>query len=245
MPRAPGGAGRSCAWVAGCRIDGDALTSSNDTDWAAWHRRYDDPHSVISRRLVLVQRALADALDASPDGPIRLLSICAGDGRDVLGVLEHHARAVDVRATLVDLEPALVRRARSAADALGLDQVCCIVGDAGLSKWFEAARPLGLVVACGVFGNVAAADLEATLRALGALVATGGHVVWTRHRRPPDQTPQIRRWLDEAGFEEVAFDTVEGTLASVGCHRRTARAVMEVVPERLFRFVGDGSGAHT
>jgi ubiquinone/menaquinone biosynthesis C-methylase UbiE len=231
--------------MAGCRIADDDPTSSSVTDWVAWHRRYDDPHSVVSRRLVLVQRALIDALDASPDGPVRLLSICAGDGRDVLGVLEHHARAVDVQATLVDLDRELVRRAQSTANALGLHQVRCVVGDAGLASWYEAARPLGLLVACGVFGNVSAADLEASLRAFGAVVATGGRVVWTRHRRPPDQTPQIRRWLDEAGFDEVSFDAVEGSLASVGCHRRAARAVQAAVPERLFRFVGDGSGAHT
>jgi ubiquinone/menaquinone biosynthesis C-methylase UbiE len=231
--------------VRGCRIEDPACTESRAADWTAWHRAYEDPGSVISRRLEIVRRVLAAALAASPPGPIRLLSICAGDGRDVLGVLEHHPRTLDVDATLVDLDPGLIAAARAAAEDRGLGQVRCVIGDAGEASWYEAARPIGVLLVCGVFGNISAHDLHVSLRACGVVVAPGGHLVWTRHRRPPDQTPQIRGWLADLGFDEVSFDVVQGTLASVGSHRRTERATTDVLPERLFQFMGDGSGAHT
>jgi hypothetical protein len=45
-------------------------------------------------------------------------------------------------------------------------------------------------------------------------------VIWTRHRRPPDLTPQIRAWFAAAGFDEIAFDALgTSALTSVGVNR--------------------------
>ena len=228
-----------------CRIDDTADTVPAATDWVAWHRSYDDPDSVISRRLAVVRTMLAAALDAAPPGPISLLSVCAGDGRDVLGVLDGHPRAADVSALLVDLEPGLVATARRTAEALRLADVAAEVGDAGLGRWFERCRPVQVLMACGVFGNVSAEDVRRTVDTAGLVASEGGRVVWTRHRRPPDQTPAIRRWFAEAGFAELSYVEVPGSLSSVGCHLRTGAEVAGSVPDRIFTFVGDGSGAHT
>jgi len=51
-------------------------------DWQRWHTSYDDPRSPLSQRLVEVRRQVRLALDRSVPGAIRLLSLCAGDGRD-------------------------------------------------------------------------------------------------------------------------------------------------------------------
>jgi len=230
--------------VKGCRVNDAASSSRSTTDWLAWHRGYEDPGSVLSRRLEVVRATLSAALDTAADGPIQLLSACAGDGRDVLGVLERHPRARDVRATLVDLDAALVGVAREAALALGLDAVTCEVGDAGCARWYADARPIDVLLACGVFGNISSGDLARTIRAFATVVASGGHVIWTRHRREPDQTTDIRRWFEASGFEEVAFTAVSDSLASVGWHRRASTKAVAELPERLFEFVGDGSGAH-
>ncbi len=55
-------------------------------DCEQWHRRYDDPASDLSWRLRTVQGYVRQALDGYP-GPVRVLSCCSGDGRDLLGVL--------------------------------------------------------------------------------------------------------------------------------------------------------------
>lgn len=74
-------------------------------DWVSWHDGYDDPASRLSSRLALVQRRLSEALTAAPRGPVNLVSLCAGQGRDVLGVLPRHRRRADVRAVLFELDP--------------------------------------------------------------------------------------------------------------------------------------------
>lgn len=63
------------------------------TDWLAWHTGHEDPSSPLSARLRSVQRHLADAIDQAPPGRVSLVSLCAGQGRDVIGVLPRHPAA--------------------------------------------------------------------------------------------------------------------------------------------------------
>ena len=84
------------------------------SEWTAWHEGY-TPGSPLARRLAVVQRFILEALDTAPPGPIQLISICAGDGRDIFGVLPGHPRRADVRARLVELDPDLAQRARDRA----------------------------------------------------------------------------------------------------------------------------------
>jgi hypothetical protein len=203
-------------------------------DWQAWHREYDDPESRLSRRLAVVQGYIRDALDGMPPGSIRAISVCAGEGRDLLGVLAGHPRAGDVTARLVELDPDLA--ARAAAHAPPGTLVVC--GDASTTSAYAGAVPADLVLVCGVFGNVADGHIHATVRALPMLCASGATVIWTRHCRPPDRTVDIRRWLGEAGFEEVAFAGSDALLFGVGSHRLAGPALPFAPDVRLFAFVG-------
>ena len=92
-------------------------------DWVAWHAAYDDPLSSLSTRLRLVRGHLSRILDEAPAGPVRLVSLCAGQGLDVLGVLPEHPRGRDVSAVLVEFDPHNAALARQGADEAGLSQV--------------------------------------------------------------------------------------------------------------------------
>src|ERR1700722_17147929 len=89
-------------------------------DWVEWHRDYDDPGSLLSRRGRLVQGPLRAEFDRVPAGNVRLISLCAGQGRDVIGVLTGHPRRHDVRARLVELDERNAALARQAAQAARL-----------------------------------------------------------------------------------------------------------------------------
>ena len=62
-----------------------------------------------------MQGHLRAELDRAPAGHVRLISLCAGQGRDVIGVLTGHPRRDDVRARLVELDERNVALARRAA----------------------------------------------------------------------------------------------------------------------------------
>ncbi|MGH3262993.1 MAG: SAM-dependent methyltransferase [Trebonia sp.] len=205
-------------------------------DWVEWHRDYDDPGSLLSRRLELVQWHLRAELERAPAGEIRLISLCAGQGRDVIGVLAGHPRRNDVRARLVELDERNVAAARRAARKAGLDGVEVLRADAGRTDACVGAVPARVVVACGIFGNIAVSDIQATVAALPGLCATGALVLWTRHRRPPGLTTAIRSWLGEAGFGEEAFDVSADGFMSVGAHRLTGEPASLVPGRRLFTF---------
>jgi len=203
-------------------------------DWAAWHERYAQPDSLLSRRLPVVQAHIRAFLDGRAE-PARVVSMCAGDGRDLLGVLEDLPGS-RVSARLVELDPGLAARARERAARAGLDGIHVMTGDAGVTDAYAGAVPADLVLACGVLGNVPDEDAERTVRALPQLCAEGATVIWTRHRRSPDLTPQIRTWFAAAGFSELAFDSPGPDSFSVGVHHLEGPPLPLEPGRRLFTF---------
>ncbi len=202
-------------------------------DWIDWHSDYDED-SPLRRRLEIVQTWIRTALTEEKRSPVRVISLCSGEARDLLGALETVARR-DVTGRLVELDPELAVRARRHAADLGLAQLEVVVGDAGTTAAFRGATPADLVLACGVLGNMSDADVERTVRALPMLSAPGSTLIWTRHRRPPDLTQSIRHWLADSGFEEIAYVPVPDSLATVGV-ARYAGGTVPFAEQALFTF---------
>jgi hypothetical protein len=203
-------------------------------DWHEWHAAYDQPDSPLARRLATVQGCIAVALDAARPGPIRVVSMCAGEGRDLLGVLEHHPRRADVQGRLVELDPGLAGTARTAAPP----GITVREADAGSTASYAGAVPADLVLMCGVFGNITDADMVRTIDLASTLCAPGAHVIWTRHRRRPDATPAVRQRFAENGFDELEFHAPKGTAFGVGMHRLAATPGTFAPDVQLFDFVG-------
>jgi hypothetical protein len=197
-------------------------------DWARWHDSYDED-SPLARRLVVVQERIRGLLDRVPEGPIRVVSICAGQGRDLLPVLDLHPRREDVRARLVELDPRNVAAIPSTANV----EVVC--GDAARLSAYEGAVPAEIVIACGVFGNVSPEDIRRTVEHLPMLCAPGGSVIWTRGPSKPDMRSAIRAWFADYGFEEEFF-LVEPDAFGVGVHRFTGESQPLDSAVKLFTF---------
>ncbi|MFF5179070.1 class I SAM-dependent methyltransferase family protein [Micromonospora sp. NPDC000316] len=191
-------------------------------DWLSWHEDYDQPGSSLAARLVEVQGQVRAALDRAPAGAVRVVSACAGQGRDLIPVLASHPRRADVTARLVELDPRNAAIAEDTARAAGLTGVQVVVGDAASTDAYAGMVPAELVLLCGVFGNVSDADVRATVGHCAALCASGGTVIWTRHRREPDLVPAICDWFAAEGFAPVAVSTPAEKVGVV-VHRHVGR----------------------
>lgn len=206
-------------------------------DWADWHTAYDDPASSLAARLERVRAHLRQALDQAPAGPVRLVSLCAGQGHDTIGVLPGHPRRADVSAVLIESDERNVAAARQRAAAAGLPEVEVRQADASRVGQFADALPADVLLLCGIFGNVSARDIQRTIAAAPALCAAGASVIWTRHRRAPDLTPDVRAWFGASGFDEVAFDALEtSVLTGVGVNRLRRAPDAALPAEPLFTF---------
>jgi hypothetical protein len=209
-------------------------------DWVAWHGAYEDPSSSLSARLRRVRFHLSGALDRAPAGPVSLVSLCAGQGRDVIGVLPGHPRRDDVLAVLVEADATHAGLARRAAADAGLAQV-----DVSLVASFADALPAGVLLLCGIFGNVSERDIQRTVEAAPMLCRPGATVIWTRHRRPPDLTPRVRARFAASGFDEIAFDALgTDTLTGVGVNRLRHAPGGALPAGPLFTF-GTGSAGYS
>jgi len=206
-------------------------------DWLAWHEPYADAGSELSRRLCLVQGHIAEWLDDRPGERLTVISVCAGQGRDLIGVLVNRSDADRVRATLLELDPDNVAAARASTHAARLGRVTVEQLDAGDRASYAGTVPADLVLLVGVFGNISDTDVHATVEVLPELCAQGATVIWTRGRRAPDLTPDIRRWLTETGFVERAFHAPDDALFSVGVHQFTGRPRPLQTSGSLFRFL--------
>jgi hypothetical protein len=206
-------------------------------DWSAWHEQYDLADSWLARRLQTVQARIDTALSEAPEGELKVISLCAGEGRDLLPVLARHPRRDDVRARLVELDPRNVAAARERAEAAGLRHVEVVAGDAGLVDQYEGMAPADLVLICGVFGNITDRAIEGTVAACTQLCRTGATVVWTRHRGAPDLVPQICAWFEARDFERRWLSPADVTFG-VGAHRFAGTPSPLRHGARLFEFVG-------
>lgn len=170
-------------------------------DWRTWHDRYDLPGSWLERRRQAVQSQIPAALDRSPSGPPQVISLCAGQGRDLLGVLADHPRRDDVCARLVELDPRNTTFAKDLVRAAALDHVEVVTADASLTDQYRGMVPADLVLVCGVFGNITDTDIDRTIDACSQLCRTGGTAIWTRHRAEPDRGPLICERFETRGFD--------------------------------------------
>ncbi len=214
-------------------------------DWIAWHQEYDEPESTLARRLRVVQAHIRQALELTGGDTateaIRVISLCAGEGRDLLPVLAETDRFAGVRARLVELDPRLAERARQRARQLSLDNVEVVDGDAGRTTAYEGMVPAHLVLACGVFGNITAHDIRRTVEVLRTLTAPEGFVVWTRGRRPEfDGSSEVRSWFSQEGFTERSFTAPSDARFRVGLNQLSAAAAHPYRSGvRMFSFVDD------
>jgi hypothetical protein len=208
-------------------------------DYLKWHDAYDDPNSDLSWRLRQAQTYISQALDHLP-GPLTVLSLCAGDGRDVLHVLADRDDTSRVHTTLIELHPVLAQRAREFAAAAGLTGVTVRNQDAGNTAAYVGSVPADLVIMMGIFGNIRNDDVHRTVETAPQLCRPGATLLWSRSTNGNDRNASVRAWLSKAGFTELdylEFDQDEGERAALGSARYDGPPQPLVPGRQLFTFL--------
>jgi hypothetical protein len=209
-------------------------------DWFEWHGSYEDADSTLAKRLTVIQGWLRQALDELPPGPIRLISVVAGQAKDIEGVLRDHPRAGDVRGRTVELDPRNTAIARKALAAVAGDRIEVVTGNAGQAEAARGATPAEILVVVGLFGNIVDADVERTIRRLPGFAAPGAYVVWSRggaREGVADLNPRVREWFADAGFTELDHTYIDGR-QGLGFHRFDGTPAPFPDGADLFEFLG-------
>lgn len=205
-------------------------------DWKDWHAIYDRP-SGANARLLAVQKAVSECLALLPAGPVKLLSIFAGDGRDIIPVVAGSMRRNEVNCQFIEINKALVRAGRQRAEAHGMsDKMQFECADATSPESYTGSVPVDCVLASGVFGNLLPEDVVRCIKALTGMLKTGGLLVWTRSRcagSGESGIAAIQAALQGQGFVERNRGGCAKFL--VACHQFLNSTTRLEGPE-LFRF---------
>jgi Methyltransferase domain len=208
-------------------------------DYLKWHEAYDDPSSDLSWRLGQAQAYIEDALDRVAE-PVVVLSLCAGDGRDLLQVLAERDDSSRVRATLIELHPDLAQRARAFAADADLTGVTVLTGDAGNTTAYAGSVPADLVIMMGIFGNISDDDVHRTIQTAPQMCRPGAILLWSRSTNGTDHNRSVRGWLADSGFTELnyqEFDQSEGERAALGSARYDGQLQSLIPGRQLFTFL--------
>jgi len=120
---------------------------------------------------------------------------------------------------LIELDPTNAAIARGRIARLDL-ALTVVEADAGTTDTYPGLVPADLVLLSGIMGNISAPDIERLVGVSRQFCAAGATVIWTRGAQDPDLGPDIRRWFDQAGFEELSCEEwIEGTGMRVGVNR--------------------------
>jgi len=210
-------------------------------DWAKWHKNYEASPS-LKARLLIVREQLSRCFDLQPPGVFQVLSICAGDARDLIGLLATHPRKMDVKAYLVEDNAELVENGRKVIVEAGFEeQLQFVVADATISSTYLGLVPVDVVLMAGVFGNLRSEEVARLIRNLSSLCKCGGYVVWTRHRRLHNglnQIALIRRLFSESDFEEILIEDTPDDSFTIGSHRYKGAGQVLRGGIKLFEFTG-------
>jgi hypothetical protein len=99
-------------------------------NWSAWHDQYEDKSSPLIHRLSVVQREIRRALPRQLNRSFSIISICAGQGNDVIPVLGEYGHVQLVRARLVEVDPSSIGKLRDKINAAGLNHLEVMQADA-------------------------------------------------------------------------------------------------------------------
>lgn len=209
-----------------------------ERDWPEWHDAYNDPRTWQFRRLALVQEMVFSTLDLAPPGPLTIVDICAGQGRNLLPVLIAHPRRGDIRALLVEADPSNADIARQSAPP-GAE---VITADAALTDHYIDYVPADLVLISGVFPHITKDDKCRLVTFARALVKRGGAVLWTVHR--PELAADIAGMFTIRRFDPT-FMTEPSMQHAVCLMRHRADPLSLTLGRTMFTFVGlDNLPAH-
>ena len=179
-------------------------------NWSDWYKDYESFPS-LQARLQLVQAQIVATLNECPPGEIKITSLCAGDGRDVIGALQNHPRRNDVSARLLDDDLESINRGREMAEQAGLgEQLRFVHDDATRAKNYLGAVPADLVLLSGFLGHLRHEDVPRLIKSLPMLCKKNGWAIWNRHlliHQGREQVSAIRDFFRQTKFAEVFYET--------------------------------------
>jgi hypothetical protein len=120
------------------RGGGALVKERRRAQFASWS---DDGRRTCGRFRAVDHGSDGAALQRCPSGQIRVLSMCAGQGHDLIDVLDGHPRRGDVHARLVEFDARNVSAARDFAMAADLRRVEILRADASLTDVYEGILP--------------------------------------------------------------------------------------------------------
>jgi hypothetical protein len=205
-------------------------------DWHRWNDGYQQSGQ-LQERLRTVQHQLRLALDLAPPGQVQIVSVCAGQGHDVVGTVAASQRRSDVRARLVELDGRNVEEARRRIESAGLEGIEVSQADAGTTDAYHGAVPAHIILLCGVLGSLTDDHVDSVIATLLQLCTERAQVIWTAHRAASGLFEYACAAFHRHGFATVWTNPADP--CGVARHQLVTQPRELQAGERIFRFADE------
>jgi hypothetical protein len=154
-----------------------------------------------------------------PPGPITVVSICSGQGRDILGVLRDHPRRDDVFVPMIEQDRRNADFARESARETALTHATVVVGDAGDSRSYVGITRASLVIMVGFLTHISDDDLGRLVAFLPQVSAAHGVALWCGGSQHVELPARMRTLLARADFVPLAVACAGDPRWNIGIER--------------------------
>jgi hypothetical protein len=172
-------------------------------DWWEWHKEYSVADSYPSLRREAVSYHTARALCIAPAGPIRVMSVCAGQGLDIISGFVGDAHTANVDCVFLEYDPRNALEAASNLSVVGLRSYEVRVCDAGLCDSYAGSGRANIMYLVGLISHLSDAEISSLIAAIPNLCSQGAQVIWTVPKSNPEVVHMATSKLMEAKFDQV------------------------------------------
>lgn len=178
----------------------------NSSDkWTEWHENaYNNTNSLAYQRTEIVKNLINKYLYEINKNVV-IVSIGAGQGRDILSVLKERKDNNRIFTYLIDTDMECLDYAKNYAEKNNIINVNVVNIDGSLTENYKDIPKADLIIFCGMMNQKNTEEVKSLANNMKFLCNEDAQIIWSRHGYDEDYSTSFRNVFNENFYKELDF----------------------------------------